>query len=125
MVPDHRQEKVYRKRWNRRGFRNKRPVNYPICPACGRFVKDLNSAISYSQTKTPSHFDCVLKDISDANEVMGNEKICYLGGGSFGIVQLRGSNSPLLLFIRKRIQYEDKDNPPDWRKSVCRNVIPE
>ena len=50
------------------------------------------------------------------NPLGQNEKICYLGKGSFGIVQFRPHSGHSNIFIRKRIQYEDPEPVPEWRR---------
>ena len=108
---------------NRRKYNNPRRNNrekndLPKCPVCEKHIRDVYSAVSYSVTQTPAHFNCILNELKDANELKPNEKICYLGSGSFGIVQFRGPESPIRIFIRKRIQYEEKDNNPEWREKL-------
>jgi hypothetical protein len=64
----------------------------------------------------------VLKTLRDAYKVPQNEKICYLGKGCFGIVQFRSNSSPLRFIIRQRIQYEETDPVPQWRKPPAINL---
>jgi hypothetical protein len=94
-------------------------VAYPLCPVCQRPVRELASAIAHRETGGPAHFDCILKILREENQPAENEKICYLGNGSFGVVQFRG---PMRFFVRKRVQYEKNDPPPEWRKSLPRQV---
>ena len=106
--------------------RDQRPgkaqVNYPQCPICQKAVRDLNSAITHQQSGNPAHFDCVLRALRSDNSLLQNEKICYLGKGSFGIVQFRQQSGSPRFFIRKRIQYESTDPPPEWRKKPDINL---
>jgi hypothetical protein len=59
-----------------------------------------------------------MKEIRDANELAPQEKLCYLGGGSFGILQFRSTGGAARFTIRKRIAYEEKDTPQDWKKTL-------
>jgi hypothetical protein len=93
-----------------------------MCPVCEKAVRDLSSAITHRDTGNPAHFDCILKILREENSLSESEKICYLGKGSFGIVQFRSNGSPLRFLIRKRIQYEDLDMIPDWRKIPARDL---
>ena len=83
---------------HRRG-RGRRPrdpeIEAPQCPLCQKAVRDLTSAITHRESGNPSHFDCILKALRSDNPVQPNEKICYLGKGSFGIVQFRPSSAPI------------------------------
>ena len=107
----------------RRRHHLKAQEQYPLCPVCQKAVRDFFSAIAHRETQAPVHFDCVLKILREENHLAENEKICYLGNGSFGIVQLRsGGSSSMRFFVRKRLQYEKTDPVPDWRKKPARNT---
>jgi hypothetical protein len=69
-------------------------------------------------TRLPAHFECVMRELLDSNEIAPEEKICYLGGGSFGIVEFRPPGGPTRFVIRKRIQYEEKETPQEWKKPL-------
>ena len=69
----------------------------------------------------PAHLGCVLKLLEKQEELEPKEKIAYLGGGSFGIVQFRTPNQGKL-FVRKRIQYEEKEKKIDWRRKVSEHL---
>ena len=111
---------------HRRRRHHPRPeVEYPLCPICQKPVRELASAIAHQETQAPTHFDCILRILREENSLSENEKICYLGNGSFGIVQFRNlPGSPARFFVRKRIQYEKTDPMPDWRKQNWRAVPP-
>jgi hypothetical protein len=57
-------------------------------------------------------------ELRDSNEMAPQEKLCYLGGGSFGILELRPQGAPSRFVIRKRIQYEEKEAPQEWKKQL-------
>lgn len=90
----------------------------PLCPLCQKPVRDLYSAITDQSSNEPAHFDCILKMLREINELADNEKICYLGNGSFGIIQLRNAAGKVRFFIRKRFNYEETDPVPVWRKKL-------
>jgi hypothetical protein len=93
------------------------PASLSVCPVCAKPVRELSSALSYRGTGSPAHFDCILKELREANEVLPQERICYLGGGTFGILQFRtpGTNK---FTIRKKIPYEEKTSPQEWKKPL-------
>jgi hypothetical protein len=111
-----------RGRHRRRRPYPKPATDFSMCPVCEKAVRDLSSAITHRDTGNPAHFDCILKILREENSLSESEKICYLGKGSFGIVQFRSNGSPLRFLIRKRIQYEDLDMIPDWRKIPARDL---
>ena len=108
---------------HRRDRRQDKPqIEFSPCPICGRAVRDLKSAITHRESGQPAHFDCILKALRSDNAVQQHEKICYLGKGSFGIVQFRENSGRPSFFIRKRIQYEETETAPEWRKKPTLNT---
>jgi hypothetical protein len=105
-----------RSRQRRERKPNKPQIDFPQCPICQKAVRDLTSAITHRESGLPAHFDCILKMLRNDNAVQQHEKICYLGKGSFGIVQFREHSGRPNFFIRKRIQYEDTEPVPEWRQ---------
>ncbi len=95
-------------------------IPLPQCPFCGKPIRDIYSAIAGRETGEPSHFDCILKDIRDQEPLQADEKVCYLGKGSFGIIQNRSGGGSPRFTIRKRIQYEANDREYPWRKQLSR-----
>jgi len=96
------------------------PVDFPLCPICQKAVRELHAAITHRESGQPAHFDCVLQLLRESNELQDSEKICYLGKGSFGIVQFRANPGTPRFVIRKRIQYEEADGFPGWRRDSAR-----
>jgi len=94
------------------------PIVLPDCPVCGKPVRELASALTHRGSRQPAHFDCVVRELRESNEVAPQEKICYLGGGSFGILEFRPSSGSPRFVIKKRIQYEEKETPQEWKKPL-------
>lgn len=82
----------------------------PICPICNEPIYIIEQSILYVATNTPAHFDCIIKHLSEENKLEENEKIVYLGSGTFGIIQERNAahSSGSKFFVKKRIDYEDR-----------------
>jgi hypothetical protein len=72
------------------------------------------------ETGNPAHFDCIMKNIEAQEGLASNERICYLGKGSFGILRFQKNGGTIPFIIRKRIQYENIETAPEWRKSLDR-----
>ena len=92
------------------------------CPLCAAPVRDLYTAIAYGEHSAPAHFDCIVSLLGEREELEEGAWLCYLGGGSFGVVQMlpaarRGDRGGSLL-IHKRIEVEDKDAAPEWRQGL-------
>ncbi|MDC7126811.1 MAG: hypothetical protein PQJ46_14665 [Spirochaetales bacterium] len=118
---DQKKKRDGRKNRYHRGNRRYQKKDYPVCPYCGNSVKDINTAIASEEDESPAHFDCVLKQLEKRETLEKDEKICYLGRGSFGIVKTRNGGS-MKFFIRKRIQYEKEEKKFDWRKTISKRI---
>ena len=92
------------------------------CPLCAEPVRDLYTAIAYGQHSAPAHFDCIVALLGEREELEEGAWLCYLGGGSFGIVQMLPAARPGdrggSLLIHKRIEVEEKDAAPEWRQGL-------
>ena len=92
------------------------------CPVCGERVRDLYTAIAYGERNGPAHFDCIVALLGEREELEEGARVCYLGGGSFGIVQVRPvsrqSDRTGAPWVRKRIEVEDRDAAPAWREKL-------
>ncbi|MBI9105491.1 MAG: hypothetical protein JEZ04_02035 [Spirochaetales bacterium] len=109
-------------RRNRRSRNNRRyqKKDFPICPICGNSVKDINTAIAAEENEAPAHFDCIIKQLEEREQLEKDEKICYLGRGSFGVIKTRNGGSKF--FVRKRIQFEKEEKKFDWRRKISSRI---
>ncbi len=89
----------------------------PVCPYCGKPIYDIISALSDKDSGSPVHFDCVIARITEREHLQKDEKIIYMGGGRFGIVQI--GITPLV--VKKIVQWEDKEDRAPWRKALTDN----
>ncbi|ADK31070.1 hypothetical protein R4M03_07450 [Brachyspira pilosicoli] len=81
-----------------------------ICPICNEPIYIPEEGIMHNVTNKLAHFECILKEIKSNNEeeMEENDKIVYLGSGTFGIIQERKNSKGTKLFVRKRINYENR-----------------
>jgi hypothetical protein len=99
------------------GTDQRQPVPAPPCPMCQKPIRELASALSYGGTGVPAHFDCVLKELREAHEVLPQEKLCYLGGGTFAIITFKNGGGNRFT-IKKKIPYELKEMQQEWKKAL-------
>jgi hypothetical protein len=90
------------------------------CPLCSEPVDDLLHALVHPDTEDPAHFECVLRAISEEEQLESGETVCYIGGGVFGIVCSDRGRRPVR--IRKRIPYESETVVPQWRVRQVRQL---
>ena len=105
-----RNERRYKGRRNRL---NQDRSDDPECPICNRSIRDISAAITDVDTDRPAHFDCILKKLSENENIGQQEKIIYLGSGGFGIVKFTNNRK---FEIIKKINYENIEEKNEWRK---------
>ena len=71
---------------------NTEPLPVPVCPWCGKPIRDISSAIADKDTDAPVHFDCVTARVALGENLEQGETIVYIGGGRFGIVSFGNQN---------------------------------
>ncbi len=107
-----------RKNNHKKNYQNKPETKYN-CPICAKPIRDLNSAIATGEESEPAHFECAIKNIRQIEAVKPEEKICYLGGGCFGIIEKKKNpNSKANFIIKKKIQFEKPEMKLKWREEL-------
>lgn len=118
-------------RKRRRRYQNKRkelPPSenrvFPVCPLCGKELREISSAIAERDTKQPAHFDCVLKQLQEREPVRQDEQYCYLGKGVFAVIRLpqAGQKGQPFTIVRK-IEYEKEEEIPQWRRDESKRHL--
>jgi hypothetical protein len=94
------------------------PITTPDCPWCGKQIKDITTAISDRDTGLPVHFDCVLSRIAEMENLDTNDNVCYIGGGRFGIIHYNNLPDTRDFFIKKILEWENKDINNEWRRPI-------
>ena len=94
------------------------PITTPDCPWCGKQIKDITTAISDKDTGLPVHFDCVLSRIAEMENLDQNDNVCYIGGGRFGIIHYNNLPDTRDFFIKKILEWENKDINNEWRRPI-------
>jgi hypothetical protein len=81
-------------------------------------VRELASALTHRASRQPAHFDCIVRELRETTEVGPEERLCYLGGGAFGVLEFHPQGAANKFTIKKRIPYEEKEPPQDWKKTL-------
>jgi hypothetical protein len=101
---------------------------YEACPVSGGPITDILTAIADPETGRPSDFNSVIRKLTEQEDLAENERICYLGKGSFGVLVDQKGAKPRY-YVRKRIQYEDEYERYPWRKElspgISRDYVPD
>ena len=90
--------------------RMREDVERPICPICNEPIYIIEEAIRHNASGELAHFECILNEIKENNisDMEEEDKIVYLGSGTFGIIQERQNGKNTRFFVRKRINYENR-----------------
>lgn len=100
---------------------------YEACPISGEPIGDIYTAIADPETGRPANFDSVIQRLNETEDLQENERICYLGRGSFGILVDQKGKKPRY-FVRKRFQFEDEHEKYTWRRElspgISRDYVP-
>lgn len=89
----------------------------PVCAICGKPIFDLSSAIAGRDEGAPVHFDCALAQAASGERLQPDEKVAYIGRGSFAVIKYK-DKSQTTFAIERRIQWEKEGSKPDWRRTI-------
>lgn len=92
------------------------PLPTPVCPYCGKPIKDIAAAVEDRTMHMPAHFECVLAFIAENERLEREDTLAYIGGGRFGIVRFTGISHTF--HIKKIMEWENRENRAEWRKSI-------
>ena len=96
----------------------KDPLPVPVCPICSRPIQDITAALTENSSGKAVHFDCIINQVSEGESLEKGDFISYIGGGRFGIVHNNNPGSQKKFIIKKIIEWENKDDRPQWRSAV-------
>jgi len=91
------------------------------CSICGEIIEDVTSAMCSPTGEEPAHFDCIIKQLSEKEELKENELIVYLGSNHFAVVQKEDYNKRQINIIRT-IDFHRIEEREEWRIKM-RNEI--
>lgn len=94
------------------------PLPSPDCPCCGKPIRDISQAIADRESGAPVHFDCIIARIAESETLENGDSVAYIGGGRFGIVHFSDPGDPQRFRIKKILEWENKENRPEWRGDV-------
>jgi hypothetical protein len=108
---------VERPRWTAPRL-SQEPLPEPVCPVCGKPIKDLAAALTDKSSGVPVHFDCILSALGEREALEEGDQLAYIGGGRFGIIHYSDPRDRRIFQIKKILQWEEQNTRSDWRKQV-------
>jgi hypothetical protein len=94
-------------------------LNTPECPMCKKPVTEISSALADKVTGEPVHFDCVLRTISERENLLPNQKITYIGQGRFAVITSDNPQDLKNFQIVRIIEWEDREKTYQWRSDIA------
>lgn len=93
---------------------------YGECPISHQPIDDIYAAIDDPDTGKPARFEAVLEKIARREQISENERVIYMGSGTFAVVE----DSPKGGFptVKRRVTFEDGHNRVDWRKELSPGI---
>ncbi|HZK20050.1 MAG TPA: hypothetical protein VFC68_04925 [Treponemataceae bacterium] len=93
--------------------------NKPTCSMCEEPIIEISSCLADRKTGAPVHFDCVLKKITQEEKLLPNQKIVYIGKGSFAVVLFENPRDLKHFTIIRKIEWEQRDSDVEWRSEIA------
>ncbi len=87
------------------------------CPLCGKVIENIASALTYPEGGF-CHFDCVLEKIAKDERITENQKVSYIGRGTFAVVEENEENG---FSFTKKIIWETLESLDIMKKYVETN----
>jgi hypothetical protein len=105
------------------------PIPHPVCPYCGKPIKDIAAAMTDKASGQPVHFDCAAARIAEGETLESGDTVVYIGGGRFGVVHFPGmirdtgrksgeDYDTRNFRIKKILEWEKKEDRASWRKNI-------
>ncbi len=93
------------------------------CSICGKTIDDISSAIDEKRSQKPAHFDCVIQQITEQENLKEKEKIVYMGGGRFAVIQTEDDKNKNFTVIREIPYEEERDERVEWRDALKNEIL--
>ncbi|MBN2861408.1 MAG: hypothetical protein JXK93_14165 [Sphaerochaetaceae bacterium] len=87
----------------------------PLCALCSQPIKAIAQALSGPGEGEYSHFDCVIRKITEDERPTEKQKVSYIGKGTFAIVDTNDEGH--MVFV-KRIVWESAEKFEEMKKFV-------
>ena len=95
------------------------PSVFPDCPVCGKQVRELASALTHRVSRVARAFRLRrARAAGHQRDEPRRRSSATWAAARFGILEFRPPGGPSRFVIKKRIQYEEKETPQDWKKPL-------
>lgn len=105
------------------------PKRQYTCALTKKPITNVLTAIAHPDSQEPVEFDAVVQRLAEQEDLGDNQRIAYIGEGSFGVVEERRERGKYSLVITKKIPYEDSRAKNKWRQElspgISRDYVPQ
>lgn len=92
-----------------------------VCAICGKPIDLISQAIGGPGKEDLSHFDCMLSSLQESERLEENQKVSYIGNGTFAVIEFSGKNQSGSFSVVRRIHSESKESSEHVKKVVDRH----
>ncbi|OHD12711.1 MAG: hypothetical protein A2Y34_05610 [Spirochaetes bacterium GWC1_27_15] len=82
-----------------------------VCPICNKNINNMSNAIMDKTSQKSCHFECVAAELKKENNIRPNQRLAYVGGGFFAIIEDFKEDGKNKFAIIQKIQYGSKQAP--------------
>lgn len=94
--------------------------DYDECPISHQPIDDIYAAIEDPDTGKPARFEAVLEKIARREGIAENERVIYIGSGTFAVVEDKPKGG--FPEIKRRIDFEGANHKTGWRKELSPGI---
>lgn len=81
----------------------------PVCAMCEKPIESITQAMGGPGKEEVSHFDCVIRSLSEHERLEPGQKVSYIGNGNFAVIQYANKNYSGGFTVVRRISYETQE----------------
>ena len=81
----------------------------PVCAMCEKPIESITQAMGGPGKEEVSHFDCVIRTLSEHERLEQGQKVSYIGNGNFAVIQYANKNYSGGFTVVRRIAYETQE----------------
>lgn len=93
---------------------------YGECPISNQPIEDIYTAIEDPDSGRPARFEAVLELLAEREKIDDDERIVYIGSGTFAVVEDQPDGG--FPFIKRRIEFEDTQQRREWRRELSPGI---
>ncbi len=91
-----------------------------VCEICNQPIQEMASAMANRGSGNPVHFDCIIKQLSENEQLSEKDRMTYIGNGKFAILHFENPHDMRHFSIVKEIEWERTEGTRSaWREEMA------